>query len=186
MFPEDQNPELNTPGDGFWSFGDIEDKFGRAVATRFALMFGPEIDASCWWEDEFAGKYRDVPDLLAQRPEAVRELHTMAYYLLDDHEFVGILRKHGYDGAVHGGSGESFRTAEYKVLDASQVRTAVGRRGLPGDAQKSGAVRFYRMAGKLPREIQSILINRIHGRAADSIHWEDSEKALRNLAASYL
>jgi hypothetical protein len=45
------------------------------------------------------------------------------YALLDDPAEVALLRAAGYDGAIHGGSGETAMEAEYRVFSEDQVRS---------------------------------------------------------------
>jgi hypothetical protein len=69
-----------------------------------------------------SGEYDDVGDFLDQHPDRVGELYFDAFPLFDDPKWVERFKAAGYDGAIHGGNGESALTAEYKVFDRSQVK----------------------------------------------------------------
>jgi hypothetical protein len=45
------------------------------------------------------------------------------YVLLDDADEVARLRAKGFDGAIHGGNGETALEPEYRVFSAQKVRS---------------------------------------------------------------
>jgi len=57
-----------------------------------------------------------VADLLKRRPQELKNLYFDAYKYLDDPKEVALLRRKGYDGAIHTGNGETSTSIEYRVL----------------------------------------------------------------------
>ncbi|MHB1910180.1 MAG: ADP-ribosyltransferase-containing protein [Nitrososphaerales archaeon] len=119
------NPVLNNPNDAYMEFSDIEDKFGRNVAIRFAIRFSEYIEHTSNWGENYSEEYASVEELLRQRPETIRNLYMWAFPLLDDFEFVELAKSKGYDGAIHAGTAASLGTIEYKVFHHSQVKSAI-------------------------------------------------------------
>lgn len=119
-----RRPILETADDPFFDFAQVERTLGRDVAARFAVRYADRVMATSYWADTYAG-VPSVEALLAERPEALRELFVDAYMLLDDPEFVDLARAAGYDGAIHLGNGASALEVEYRVFDAEQARPVV-------------------------------------------------------------
>lgn len=121
-----ENPLMNDPSDPFIELGYVADKLGMDVAESAARKFAPEIEGTGNWEENFADEYDSVDQLLDERPEAVRELYTLAWRFFDMPEFVNAAKKAGYDGAIHaeyGTHSENEEGAEYKVFDQAQVKS---------------------------------------------------------------
>lgn len=121
-----ENPLMNDPSDPFIELGYVADKLGMDVAESAARKFAPEIEGTDNWEENFADEYDSVDQLLDERPEAVRELYTLAWRFFDMPEFVNAAKKAGYDGAIHaeyGTHSENEEGAEYKVFDQAQVKS---------------------------------------------------------------
>lgn len=134
-----QNPIINNPDDPFAELGDIADKLGLDNAVRFAIKNDEAITETDNWYENFADNYDSVEQLLEENPEAVRQLYVDSFRLLDDLEFVQAAKDAGYDGAIHMGNGESFDTTEYRVFDASQVRSSMRPGELFQSAKKKKA-----------------------------------------------
>jgi hypothetical protein len=127
-----ENPLINTPDDPFIELGEVADKLGQDVAEAAARKFAAEIEETDNWDENFADRYDSVDELLDERPEAVRELYTLAWRFFDAPEFVNAAKKAGYDGAIHAEYGihsEDEEGAEYKVFDQLQVKSATGNTG---------------------------------------------------------
>ena len=62
-------------------------------------------------------------DLAEAQPDLLLQLYFEVYALLDDPAEVALLRAAGYDGAIHGGSGETAMEPEYRVFSEDQVRS---------------------------------------------------------------
>ena len=127
-----ENPLMNDPSDPFIELGDVANKLGQDVAEAAARKFAAEIEETDNWDENFADQYDSVDELLDERPEAVRELYTLAWRFFDAPEFVNAAKKAGYDGAIHAEYGihsEEEEGAEYKVFDQSQVKSATGNNG---------------------------------------------------------
>lgn len=133
-----ENPFMNDPSDPFIELSDVADKLGEDVAEAAARKFAPEIEGTGNWEENFADDYDSVEQLLDERPEAVRELYTLAWRFFDMPEFVNAAKKAGYDGAIHaeyGTHSEQEEGAEYKVFDQAQVKSAIGNNGDYSDSR---------------------------------------------------
>ncbi|XAI97106.1 hypothetical protein [Dolichospermum phage Dfl-JY45] len=116
-----RRPILETVDDPFFDFAQVERTLGRDVAERFAVRYADRVMATSYWADTYPG-VPSVEALLAERPEALRELFVDAYLLLDDREFVDLARAAGYDGAIHLGNGASALEVEFRVFDPEQAR----------------------------------------------------------------
>lgn len=121
-----RNPFINTPDDPFLELSDVAEKLGQAEAIRIAKKFADAIQNTSNWLEDINGKdeFSGVADFLDQHPERVGELYFDAFHLLDDAGEVAKLKRLGYDGAIHGGNGETALEPEYKVFDKSQVTLA--------------------------------------------------------------
>lgn len=117
------NPIFDCPEDPFIDISDLIDKFGLELATHFALKFAGYVEHTNNWEDIILTEFEDiksVQDLVDRRPELLSRLYLYAFPLLDDPEFIGVARKHGYDGAIHHGNGESFEDIEFRIFSEEQ------------------------------------------------------------------
>lgn len=133
-----ENPLVNDPSDPFIELGDVANKLGQDVAEAAARKFAAEIEETDNWDENFADQYDSVDELLDERPEAVRELYTLAWRFFDMPEFVNAAKKAGYDGAIHaeyGTHSEQEEGAEYKVFDQGQVKSAIGNNGDYSDSR---------------------------------------------------
>ena len=92
---------------------------------RIAKKFSSDIEYTGNWDENYAGKYASVADLLKRRPQELKNLYFDTFKYLNDPEEVALLRKKGYDGAIHVGNGETSTSTEYRVFDPSQVRSAI-------------------------------------------------------------
>jgi hypothetical protein len=124
-------PLMNDPSDPFIELGHVADKLGQDVAESAARKFAVEIEETDNWGENFAGDYDSVGDLLDARPEAVRELYTLAWRFFDAPEFVCAAKRAGYDGAIHAEYGVHSQEAgaEYKVFGQEQVKSVIGNNG---------------------------------------------------------
>ena len=131
-----EKPVMNDPDDPFIDFATIEKILGREQAEAIALELWEEIRNTNNWEDNFAeqysggfDKFNPIYDVLAKEPERLGELYVNAFWVFDRPEWVELFKAKGYDGAVHGGSGETALEPEYKIFDKSQAKSAIGNRG---------------------------------------------------------
>ena len=121
-----KKPFINEKEDPFVDFSYIADKLGKNVALKFAKKHSEYIENTDNWYEKFADEFSNVDDLLKTSPENVTDLYIDGYPLFDDVEFVDILKKNGYDGAIIGGNGETAMEAEYRVFSKDQVRSLYG------------------------------------------------------------
>lgn len=120
-----EKPIINNREDPFIDLAHIEKDLGQEQAMRIARKFSSDIEYTGNWYENYAGKYASVADLLKRHPQELRNLYFDTFKYLDDPEEVSLLRKKGYDGAIHAGNGETSTSTEYRVFDASQVRSAI-------------------------------------------------------------
>lgn len=119
-----EKPIINNLEDPFIDLAHIEKELGQEEAMRIAKKFSSDIEYTGNWDENYAGKYASVADLLKRHPQELRNLYFDTFKYLDDPEEVSLLRKKGYDGAIHVGNGETSTSIEYRVFDPSQVRSA--------------------------------------------------------------
>lgn len=119
-----ENPFVNQPDDPFLEFSDIR----RALGDERALAIAFEAEDHLMNTDNFNELLDDHScDTLGELSEIMGEtlldsLYVDAYVVLDQPEVIEDLREAGYDGAVHGGNGETAFEAEYKVFDHAQAQ----------------------------------------------------------------
>ena len=118
-------PIIHNIADPFIDLAHIEKELGLAEAMRIAEKFSSDIEYTGNWDENYAGTYASVDDLLKRCPQELKNLYFDTFRYLDDPEEVGLLRKKGYDGAIYVGNGETLATTEYRVFDTSQVRSAI-------------------------------------------------------------
>lgn len=117
-----KNPVINDNEDPFIDLGHIADILGMEKAVLIATFCDDHIKNTDNWCSSFGENYENVADLLAHSPEMLRELYVDAYPIFDNHGFVQWFKDAGYDGAIHGGNGETALEAEYKVFSESQIK----------------------------------------------------------------
>jgi len=121
-----KNPILNSPDDPFIEFSDLVNKVGLDDAVKIARL--PKVAEACEntsnWQEGLADEYgvASVTEFLDADPERVALLYCDAYVILDAPEAVSVFKAAGYDGAIHGGNGETAGEVEYKVFSPAQVR----------------------------------------------------------------
>jgi hypothetical protein len=116
------NPFLTSETDPFLDVIHYANVFGVAEAQRVALKFKENICNTNAWE-EVSGEFRTVEELSDRRPDILMTMCFELYALLDDASEVARLRAKGFDGAIHGGSGETALETEYRVFSPHQVRS---------------------------------------------------------------
>ncbi len=121
-----ENPIINNLEDPFIDLAHIEKALGVAEAMRIAKKFSNDVEYTSNWDENYAGKYASVADLLKRYPQELKNLYFDAFKYLDDPKEVALLQKKGYDGAIHVGNGETSTSTEYRVFYPSQVRSAIG------------------------------------------------------------
>jgi hypothetical protein len=124
-----ENPIINDQTDPFIELGRIRDALGEKEARRIALKFAGRIEHTGNWIEDLSQQYDSVAEMLDKDPDALRKLYFDAFPYLDDAAEVAKLKAAGYDGAIHGGNGESALEPEYKVFSESQVKSAIGNSG---------------------------------------------------------
>jgi len=124
-----RNPFINCPDDPFMDLSHYAAVFGFEETCRIAVKFKDYVYHTNAWEEvsESAG-VDSVEALIEQRPALLGELIIELYALLDDVDEVARLRTKGFDGAIHGGSGETAMEPEYRVFSTYQVRSVWDRR----------------------------------------------------------
>ncbi len=124
-----ENPIVNDSSDPFIDLATIERALGRDEAVRIARKFAGDIVHTNNWEEGFAEQYDSVGSMLDAEPDRVGELYFDVFRLLDDASEVAKLKAAGFDGAIHGGNGETALETEYRVFDRSQIKSAIGNSG---------------------------------------------------------
>lgn len=122
---EYQHPFVNTPGDAFIDYIDLEARLG----TESALTYGG-LDDTCLvrceaWNEMCAltgTLWPTLSDVYKVAPHLLTEVSFQLYRLLDDHAFVQLLRQRGYDTAIYRSSGVSLHTHEVRVIDITCIR----------------------------------------------------------------
>ncbi|KWA83908.1 hypothetical protein WL29_21315 [Burkholderia ubonensis] len=122
VFLDIRNPFVAAGDDPFMDLSRYAEVFGIAEACRIAVKFKDYVENTNAWE-EYQPEYGTVTELAARQPDALLELYFEVYALLDDPAEVARLRAAGFDGAIHGGSGESAMETEYRVFSNDQVRS---------------------------------------------------------------
>lgn len=117
-----ERPFLNTPDDPFLELDFLGHVLGVEQARSVACQFHRYIEETDHWRDTYAQRHESVESLITQMPTALSDLYLLAYPVLDNHVFIDVLRKHGFDGAIHGGSGCTAGEGEYKLFDRSQIK----------------------------------------------------------------
>ena len=135
-----EKPIINNLEDPFIDLAHLEKELGRKEATRIARKFSNDIEYTGNWDENYAGKYTSVADLLKRRPQELKKLYFVAFKYLDDPKEVALLRKKGYDGAIHMGNGETSTSTEFRVFDPSQVRSAIKAVAIPSKHQPPSLV----------------------------------------------
>ncbi|KVP40059.1 hypothetical protein WJ87_07710 [Burkholderia ubonensis] len=122
VFLDIRNPFVASGDDPFMDLSRYSEVFGIEETIRIAVKFKDYVEHTNAWE-ELQPEHGSVENLAATKPELLLELYFEVYALLDDPEEVARLRAAGFDGAIHGGSGETAMEAEYRVFSVEQVRS---------------------------------------------------------------
>jgi hypothetical protein len=122
-------PFFNDPGDSFVDFDHLEERLGRDVAVEFFLRYAAKIEMTNNWQEEINpdSEWGSVRSFFESHPERMSELYMELFPLLDDPDFVAILRSKGFDGAVYCGSGVNAVEDEYRVFDRSGIIYALSQ-----------------------------------------------------------
>lgn len=140
-----ENPIINSPGEPFIDGRDLAKALGANAAIRLFTKHAYWVENTQNWEEINEGyKYDGVGSYLAQNPKGINDLYMDAYPLLDDPEAVSALKAAGYDGAIHGGNGDTADSTEYRVFDESQAKSALSNTGdfSPSDPRIRYSKRF--------------------------------------------
>ena len=125
VFPVYLNIEkafVDCPDDPFMDLSRYNELFGLEETRRIAVKFKNYVEhTNAWLELSEEHGIETVVELAEVRPALLLELYFEVYALLDDPAEVAILRAAGYDGAIHGGSGETALEPEYRVFSEDQV-----------------------------------------------------------------
>lgn len=118
-----ERPFINQPNDPFLELSHVRGTLGINEAKRIAIRFAKWVEETDQWRDRVNNnnKYKGVADYLT-KGGSVDLLYFQAYRFFDSLMEVNRLRKRGYDGAIHRGSGiGSADTTEYCVFSRNQV-----------------------------------------------------------------
>jgi hypothetical protein len=122
-----QKPIVNDPTDPYIDLSVLVDGIGFDATAALAKREAARIEQTNAWEEGFAGEFRDVEDVIARAPERLGELPLLAFAALDDRATLAALKAAGFDGAVHGGVGQTFESPEYRVFDEAQIKSVNNR-----------------------------------------------------------
>lgn len=128
-----RKPVVNDPDDPFVDFAMIEEALGRSEALAAMREFAGYVENTGNWMDEInpGRRFDGVADFLDQFPDRAGELYFDAYPLFDSPDWVAKFKAAGFDGAIHGGNGESALTTEYKVFSPDQVKRSDAAKPTP-------------------------------------------------------
>ena len=112
---------MNRPNDPFVELDEIARAVGKEAATGIAVHFSDHITNTCNWLDEIGTRFETFENYLNSNSFNLSDIYFDAYALFDNAHYVSIFRSVGFDGVIHGGCGETFGEAEYKVFEAKQV-----------------------------------------------------------------
>lgn len=116
-------PFINTPTGAFLELGHIRRELGKSEAHRIAIRFARYIEETDNWRDRINpnNNFKGVAHYLHEGG-VVEDLYFQAYRFFASLMEVNRLRKCGYDGAIHQGSGfGSAHAVEYCVFSRNQV-----------------------------------------------------------------
>lgn len=118
-----KKPFFNDCGDPFVDFSHLENHLGKGLADHFFLKHASAAENTNNWQDEINpdSEWGSIAEFYADHPERMNELYMELYHLLDDPEFIAVLKSKGYDGAVYNGSGVNGSEDEYRVFDKSSI-----------------------------------------------------------------
>ena len=122
-----KNPVINDPGDPFIDMSRIYEILGKEEGDRIAKKYTSFIEETDTFKTSF-GSNPTVRNVLEKYPDRAGEMFFPAYVLFDDAKEVAKFKEKGFDGAIHGGSGETALEAEYKVFDQSQIKSIYNER----------------------------------------------------------
>lgn len=116
------NPIIHNLEDPFIDLSALEAALGREHALRIACKFAHAVqNTSCWEEMAAELGVVCVEEAVQDHPDRLLEAYFDVFYLLDDPDEVRLLAKHGFDGAIHMGNGETADELEYRIFDESQA-----------------------------------------------------------------
>lgn len=118
-----ERPFIVTPEDPFLLLKDVAERLGGSEACRIAIRFAKYVEETDQWSERLNPNknFKGVADFLYQGGD-VKDLYFQAHRFFDSLMEVNRLRMVGYDGAIHGGSGQgSAGKAEYCVFSRKQV-----------------------------------------------------------------
>lgn len=102
--------------DPFFDIHKLKDVFGFSECMKLAIEMQDCIMNTNNWDENFSSEYISVEHLLNDRPELIESLYLDAYKIFDSHEICEKLSTYGFNGAIHGGNGESALEVEYKIF----------------------------------------------------------------------
>ncbi|MBB4867171.1 hypothetical protein HNP46_006082 [Pseudomonas nitritireducens] len=130
-----KNPAFNQPNDPFLEYTDLVRVLGEDLAMHFMVQHEQLAMQTGAWEelsDELGCS--SIAQVANKDRARLNELYIQLYPLLDDPDFIGVLRQAGYDGAIYTGSGVGLREVEYRVFDESSVIYAFSVEPAPAPA----------------------------------------------------
>ena len=116
-----KNPVMNRPNDPFVELVEVVLAVGENVTMKIVIEMKYIIEHTNRWCDELEPKYGNFGEYINSVFFQFEDIYFNAYNLFDSAEYVDIFRRAGFDGVIHGGSGDTFGEAEYKVFSASQA-----------------------------------------------------------------
>ncbi|MBI6885166.1 hypothetical protein [Pseudomonas putida] len=128
-----KNPFIHGLDDPFIDFSFLENRLGTEIAVECFLKNAGMVENTNNWQEEINGndEWTGLRDFYNTHPERMGELYTELFPMLDDPEFIRVLKAKGYDGAIYGGSGHNALEREYRVFDESSVIYALSREITP-------------------------------------------------------
>lgn len=118
-----ERPFINQPDDPYLELGHVRMLLGGSETKRIAIRFAKFIEETDNWRERQNpnNNFKGVADFLYQGG-SVDDLYFQAYRFFDSFMEINRLRKLGYDGAIHRGSGRGSADAtEYCVFSRKQV-----------------------------------------------------------------
>ena len=118
-----KKPFVNLKDDPFIDLAEVRRKLGPAAVRRIVqdTELSNRIMNTNNWEENFAQEFDSPAEVAEKAPERVDQLYLDLYSVLDDARLVQMMRKKGFDGAIHQGMALNFDEIEYRVFDPAQA-----------------------------------------------------------------
>lgn len=120
---EINHPFVNDGSEAYLELSYVAERLGLSEAFRIARKFSDWIKHTNHWVDHVDpdNVYSNAADVLDVNAAALKDLYFNIYPFLADADEVQRLKQLGYDGAIHGGNGQTAGSTECCIFDRSQA-----------------------------------------------------------------